>query len=135
MLAPCEGTVAAGLLVAAGPGHHRLGHVLLRDAVYERVPAAGVAPRPGTRRWTPFGTRAAGSARRGERARLTGELTVRGTTAPVDLVIESVALQAHRTDVRVTVRIDRRLFPVGPACSPIGRYLTVKLTVILTTGR
>jgi len=67
--------------------------------------------------------------RNGDRWALEGELTVRGTTAPATLSIESIETDRGGFRGRATTRIDRYAFGVTAAKGMAARYLDVELSV------
>jgi polyisoprenoid-binding protein YceI len=60
---------------------------------------------------------------------VTGELTIRGTTRPASLVIESVEASDAGFSVSATTRVDRYAFGVSGLRGMIVRYADVTLTV------
>jgi polyisoprenoid-binding protein YceI len=67
----------------------------------------------------------------GADAPLVGELTVKGVSGPVQLEIIEVG---PGPTVRARARIDRRLYPAGPARGPIGRWVDVELEIPMLSG-
>jgi polyisoprenoid-binding protein YceI len=65
---------------------------------------------------------------------LVGDLTVKGVRAPAELEIVEVERPGRGPTVSARARIDRRLYPVGPARGPIGRWLDVELDIPMLSG-
>ncbi|MFF2503734.1 YceI family protein [Streptomyces sp. NPDC058067] len=63
---------------------------------------------------------------------LKGELTVRGVTGPVDVTVDSVAVDGPRLTVLGRAVVDRYAFGVTAAKGMAGRRLTVRLDVRAT---
>lgn len=61
--------------------------------------------------------------------RLSGELTVHGVTAPVDLVLLDGAQTAGGVRFTATATVDRAAFNLGKAIPFVGRMLTVTIEV------
>jgi polyisoprenoid-binding protein YceI len=63
---------------------------------------------------------------------LHGRLTVRGTTAPVDLVVSDVVTTPDRLTATATGRIDRTTVGVTAMKGMVGRYLDLTVSVNAT---
>ncbi|MFD3474635.1 YceI family protein [Streptomyces sp. NPDC058695] len=63
---------------------------------------------------------------------LAGQLTVMGVTRPVDVTVESVAVEGRRLTVVGSAVVDRYAFGVTTAKGMTGRRLTVRLDVRAT---
>ncbi|MFI9776955.1 YceI family protein [Streptomyces sp. NPDC051956] len=63
---------------------------------------------------------------------LTGQLTVLGVSRPVDVTVESVAVEGRRLTVVGSAVVDRYAFGVTTAKGMTGRRLTVRLDVRAT---
>lgn len=61
---------------------------------------------------------------------LTGELTVRGRSAPVDVTVESVREEGRRLTARGTARVDRYAFGITTAKGMTGRWTHLRLEVV-----
>ena len=76
--------------------------------------------------------RAGAAERRGSSWVLHGQLTVRGTTAPVDLVVRDVVATPEGLTATATGRVDRTLVGVTAMKGMVGRYLDVSIEVTAT---
>ncbi|NYI92574.1 polyisoprenoid-binding protein YceI [Amycolatopsis endophytica] len=61
---------------------------------------------------------------------LHGTLTVRGTSGPLDVQVESAEVQGPRLRLRATSRVDRYAFGVTAMKGMTGRYLDLRLEVV-----
>ncbi|MEV8231239.1 YceI family protein [Streptomyces sp. NPDC079167] len=65
---------------------------------------------------------------------LHGELTVRGTTRPVELLIEQARSGAEEISFRATTKIDRYAFGITADKGMTARYLTLTLDIVASTA-
>ncbi|HEY6796946.1 MAG TPA: YceI family protein [Kineosporiaceae bacterium] len=66
---------------------------------------------------------------------VTGDLTVRGVSAPVPLTVESLQTTSTGFRARATARVDRYAFGITAAKGMAARYLDLELTVEADAGR
>ncbi|UQS24371.1 YceI family protein [Amycolatopsis thermalba] len=65
---------------------------------------------------------------------LRGTLTVRGTSGPLDVVVDSVIAEGPRLRARARSRVDRYAFGVTAMKGMTGRYLDLELELIAERG-